>query len=143
MHSLARRILRSAAVLQTLYPADPQVLDDWESEFVYDSELANTLGVSPGRAAEIRRAHDAQWQTLNSQLIGQAAITQAEAQGFNAFHASRRNLYSCVLPGEVVYECVIRLQQGAIAVSQLPPISHLIVDEYQDLNSCDQEFVPC
>jgi superfamily I DNA/RNA helicase len=141
MHALALRILRSAAVLQTLYPADPQVLDDWENEFVYDSELANTLGVPPGRAAEIRRAHDAQWQTLNPQLIGQAAITQAEAQGFTAFHASRRNLYSCVLPGEMVYECVTRLQQGAIAFNQLPVISHLIVDEYQDLNACDQEFV--
>ena len=141
MHSLALRILRSAAILQTLYPADPQVLDDWESENVYDSELANALGVALGRAAEVRRAHDTQWQTLNPQLIGQAAITPAESQGFNAFHASRRNLYSCVLSGEVVYECVTRLQQGAIQLSQLPQISHLIVDEYQDLNACDQEFV--
>jgi DNA helicase-2/ATP-dependent DNA helicase PcrA len=141
MHALALRILRSAAVLQTLYPSDPRVLDEWENEYVYDLELANTLGCSPGRAAEVRRAHDAQWQTLNPQLIGQAAITPAEASGFNAFHASRRNLYSCVLPGEVVYECVMRLQQGAIQLDQLPSISHLIVDEFQDLNACDQEFV--
>lgn len=141
MHSLALRILRSAAVLATLYPDDPLVLDDWETNNIYDLELATDLGCSRGRAAEVRQAHDAQWQTLNPQSIAQSAITQAEIQGFNSFHSTRRNLYCCVLPGEVVYECVTRIQQGALQLGQLPPIDHLIVDEYQDLNDCDQEFV--
>ena len=141
MHSLALRILRSSAVLATLYPDDPSVLDDWETKNVYDLELKTDLGCSPGRAAEIRAAHDAQWQTLNPQSIAQSAITQAEIQGFNIFHSNRRNLYCCVLPGEMVYECVTRLQQGALQPNQLPSINHLIVDEYQDLNACDQEFV--
>lgn len=141
MHSLALRILRSAAVLTTLYPSDPVVLDDWEREQVYDVELGNALGCPRTRAGQVRLAHDAQWQTLNPQFIAQPAITQAERQGFNAFHGTRRNLYSCVLPGEVIYECVTRIQQGAIQPNQLPTIQHLIVDEYQDLNACDQEFV--
>jgi DNA helicase II / ATP-dependent DNA helicase PcrA len=141
MHSLALRLLRAAAVLATLYPSDPLVLDDWEREHLYDLELAATLGCSPTRAGQIRLAHDAQWQTLNPQLIAQPPITSAQALAFNAFHATRRNLYSCVLPGEVIYECVTRIQQGAMQLSQLPPIDHLIVDEYQDLNACDQEFV--
>jgi DNA helicase II / ATP-dependent DNA helicase PcrA len=141
MHSLALRILRSAAVLATLYPDDRMVLDDWEQENLYDIELANSIGCTPGRAAEIRLAHDAQWQTLNPQSIAQAAITNAERHGFDIYHTTRRNLYSCVLPGEMVYECVQRLQLGAIQADQLPPIDHLIVDEFQDLNACDQEFV--
>ena len=141
MHSLALRILRSAAVLATLYPDDPVVLDDWEQENLYDIELSSSIGCTPSRAAEIRYAHDAQWQTLNPQSIARAAITNAERQGFDSFHAARRNLYSCVLPGEMVYECVSRLQLGAIQIGQLPPIDHLIVDEFQDLNACDQEFV--
>ena len=141
MHSLALRILRSANVLATLYPADPMILDDWERANIYDQELAASLHCTPSRAAEVRLAHDAQWQTLNPQVIAQAAITPAEQQGFNAFHTTRRNLYCCVLPGEVVYECVSRLQQGAIQPNQLPRIEHLIVDEYQDLNACDQEFI--
>jgi len=141
MHSLALRILRSAAVLATLYPDDPMVLDDWERGNLYDVELAHALGCTPSRAEELRLAHDAQWQTLNPQVIAQAAITNAERQGFMTFHTTRRNLYSCVLPGEVVYECVYRLQQGAIQPNQLPTIEHLVVDEFQDLNACDQEFV--
>jgi len=140
MHSLALRILRRANLL-TSYPSTPIILDDWEQTNVYDSELASSLGCTPGRAAEIRLAHDAQWQTLNPQHVNQAQITPAEIQGFNAFHAARTNLYSCVLPGEVIYKCVDAMQQGALQPAQLPTIEHLIVDEFQDLNACDQEFI--
>lgn len=140
MHSLALRVLRRANLL-TSYPSTPIILDDWEQTNVYDSELASSLGCTPGRAAEIRLAHDAQWQTLNPQHVNQAQITPTEIQGFNAFHAARTNLYSCVLPGEVIYKCVDAMQQGALQAAQLPTIDHLIVDEFQDLNACDQEFV--
>jgi DNA helicase-2/ATP-dependent DNA helicase PcrA len=117
------------------------MLDNWEQTNVYDREFAGSLGCTPSRAAEIRLAHDAQWQTLNPQHMNQAQITSAEVQGFNAFHSARTNLYCCVLPGEVIYKCVEALQQGALQANQLPTIEHLIVDEFQDLNACDQEFV--
>ena len=140
MHSLALRILRRANLL-TSYPSTPIMLDDWEQARIYDRELAESLGCTPSRAAEIRLAHDSQWQTLNPQYVNQAQITPAEVQGFNAFHSARTNLYCCVLPGEVIFRCVQGLQQGALGTSQLPQIDHLIVDEFQDLNACDQEFV--
>jgi DNA helicase-2/ATP-dependent DNA helicase PcrA len=141
MHSLALRILRSANILTTLYPHNPCVLDDWERSNIYDLELANILGSTPTRAAQIRLAHDAAWQTLNPQFINQAAVTARETQIFNAFHATRTNLYSCVLPGELVFRCVDAIQMGQIQQAQLPAIEHLIVDEFQDLNACDQQFV--
>jgi superfamily I DNA/RNA helicase len=117
------------------------MLDNWEHTNIYDREFATSLGCAPSRAAEIRLAHDAQWQTLNPQYASQAQITPAEVQGFNAFHSTRTNLYSCVLPGEVIYKCVEALHLGSLQPSQLPQIDHLIVDEYQGLNACDQEFV--
>ncbi len=140
MHSLALRILRRGNLLSS-YPSTPIMLDDWEQINVYDKEFANSLGCTPTRAAEIRRAYDAQWQTLDPQYVNQAQITPAEIQGFNAFHSARTNLYSCVLPGEVIYKCVEALRLGALQPSCLPQIDHLIVDEFQDLNACDQEFV--
>ena len=140
MHSLALRILRRASLL-TSYPSTPIMLDDWEQTRVYDREFASSIGCTPSRAAEIRLAHDAQWQTLNPQYVNQAQISPSEIRGFNAFHSARTNLYCCVLPGEVIYKCVDALQQGALQPSQLPQIDHLIVDEFQDLNACDQEFV--
>ncbi len=140
MHALALRILRLANLL-TSYPSTPIILDDWEQARIYDRELANSLGCTPSRAAEIRLAHDAQWQTLNPNYVNQARITPAEVIGFNAFHTARTNLYCCVLPGEVIHKCVQALHQGSLQASQLPPMQHLVVDEFQDLNACDQEFV--
>jgi len=140
MHSLALRILRLANLL-TSYPSTPIMLDSWEQINVYDRELASTIGCTPSRASEVRRAHDAQWQTLDPQYVNQAQITQPEKNGFNAFHATRTNLYSCVLPGEVIFKCVDALRMGTLQTAQLPIIDHLIVDEFQDLNACDQEFV--
>jgi len=76
-----------------------------------------------------------------SSILNQPAITAAERAGFTAFHATRANLYSCVLPGELVYRCVEALRMGQIQPAQLPVIQHLIVDEFQDLNACDQELI--
>ncbi len=140
MHSLALRILRRANLLNN-YPTTPIMLDKWEQEVVYDIELASSIGCTPSRAEAIRLAHDASWQTLNTQLIAQPPITPDEIVGFNSFHSAKTNLYCCVLPGEVIFRCVDAMRQGVLNASQLPRISHLIVDEYQDLNACDQEFV--
>ncbi|MDI6755984.1 MAG: UvrD-helicase domain-containing protein, partial [Thermodesulfobacteriota bacterium] len=103
MHALALRILRRANLL-TSYPSIPIMLDDWEQVNIYDRELASFIGCTPTRAEEIRLAHDSQWQTLNSHYINQAQITSSEIQGFNAFHAAHTNLYSCVLPGEIIFK---------------------------------------
>ncbi|HUW13571.1 MAG TPA: ATP-dependent helicase [Anaerolineae bacterium] len=140
MHSLALHLLWRANLLSS-YPSTPTILDDWEQRNVYDEELATSMGCNPSRAAEVRRAYDAQWQTLNPAQLGQAGITRAEIAAFNAFRSARTKLYSCILPGELISRCVQALQQGVLRSHSLPPIDHLIVDEYQDLNACDQEFV--
>jgi hypothetical protein len=92
MHSLALRILRSTAVLATLYPSDPLVLDDWERTNVYDLELARTLGCTPGRAAEVRLAHDAQWQTLNPRQSPKLPLPMP--RGWVLMHFIRRDVIS-------------------------------------------------
>jgi len=140
MHALALRILRRANLLAS-YPSTPTILDDWEQVRIYDRELAESLACTPSRAKEIRLAHDSSWQTLNPVHVNQAQITLGEVQGFHAFHSARTNLYCCVLPGEVIYKCVEAFRQGSLTASRLPQLDHLVVDEFQDLNACDQEFV--
>lgn len=140
MHALALRILQRAHLLSS-YPSMPNIIDDWEHKYIYDEELANYIGCTTTRAAQIRLAYETQWQTLNLQYINQAQITHSEIQSFNTFHNSRTNFYCCVLPGEVIFKCVDALQQGALQSAQLPTIEHLIVDEFQDLNRCDQQFI--
>ena len=50
-------------------------------------------------------------------------------------------IYSCLLPGEIVRECVEQIRAGVVIPQDLITIAQLIVDEYQDLNPMDLEFV--
>ena len=143
MHSLALRTLRTANLLQG-FPTNPTILDDWEQLNIFDAEFQKSLtNITISRAKEVRRAYDAHWQTLQALQIYiiSPPITQAEQQAFNSFHQTMRMVYSCLLPGEVVRACVDQMRLGNINPAQLPGIRHIIVDEYQDLNECDQEFV--
>lgn len=100
------------------------------------------VNITPARTEKIRLAFDAHWQTLQSlQLYTQPPISATEQQAFASFHAAIKRIYSCFLPGEVVRACVEQMRMENIDPSQLPGITYLIVDEYQDLNECDQEFV--
>lgn len=144
LHSLALRVLRAAGLLQA-YPADPMVMDKWELESIFDAEFSNTSGHVPTRCEEIRLEHEAFWNTgiwgPPNYIPPDPPITPAERGQFTAFHNPRTQTYSCVLPGEIVRQCV-----AGIAANTLDPVAQLhmeqlIVDECQDLNPIDLQFV--
>ncbi len=139
MHSLALRILRKANLLNR-YPAEPVILDNWELKKIYDREFSTHNRCTPTQASIIRRAYDANLQTLDAEYLTESLIQKRDIRSFKTFHGVRSNLYCCVLPGEVIFQCVENFNLGSISPSVLD-IDHLIVDEYQDLNACDQEFV--
>ena len=143
MHSLALKLLASANLLAGMYPASPVVLDQWQQLNIFDAEFSAIAQVTPKRAREVRAAYDAHWQTLTALNILGGAVppTQAEQNAFTSYYPTAKSLYSCLLPGEVVRSCVDEISQGSITSNHLPGILHLVVDEYQDLNNCDQQFV--
>ena len=68
-------------------------------------------------------------------------ISAAERGDFTQFHGPRTQMYSSVLPGEIVRQCVTGIVAGTLdPVAQLH-MEHLIVDEFQDLNPIDLQFV--
>jgi DNA helicase II / ATP-dependent DNA helicase PcrA len=143
LHSLALRALRAAGLLQ--YPAEPLVLDNWELENIFDAEFGESDDIGKRRREEIRREHEAFW---NAGVWGPAnyippdpPITSAERTAFNVFHGSRTQTYSCVLPGEIVRQCVEAVEANIFDPVQLRGMTHLIVDEYQDLNPVDQRLI--
>lgn len=143
LHSLALRSLRAAGLLA--YPTDPMVMDDWELDNIFDSEFATASGFTPSRCALIRREHEAFWSTGQwgppNLIPPNPPIAQAERTRFAQFYGPRTQTYSCVLPGELIRQCVANIAAGRLdPVTQLH-IEHLIVDEFQDLNPCDLEFV--
>jgi superfamily I DNA/RNA helicase len=146
LHSLALRVLRKAGLLASRYPADPLVLDDWELENIFDAEygeLPNAGGKR--RREEIRSYHEAYWSTgiysPANYIPPDPPITDAESSQFLAFHGPRTQAYSCVLPGEIVRLCVEEMAAGNLDLRALLNVNHLIVDEFQDLNPMDLEFV--
>jgi DNA helicase-2/ATP-dependent DNA helicase PcrA len=143
LHSLALRLLKAANLLH--YPADPLVLDSWELENIFDAEFGQVNNLGKKRREEIRREHEAFWSTGQwappNYIPPNPAITQAERNAFNAFHGPRTQAYSCVLPGEIVRECLRQIVAGNLDPVALINLQHLIVDEYQDLNPIDQQFV--
>jgi DNA helicase II / ATP-dependent DNA helicase PcrA len=143
LHSLALRMLKAANLLH--YPADPLVLDSWELENVFDAEFGHANGLGKTRREEIRREHEAFWSTGNwappNYIPPDPPIAAAERAAFNAFHGPHTQAYSCVLPGEIVRECLRQIVAGNLDPVALLHLQHLIVDEYQDLNPIDQQFV--
>ena len=137
-HSLALRMLRLAQLLAA-FPADPQVLDDWEVRNIFEAEYAHFAGITPSRAGNIRKAYEASWNTLNITLL--QPVTQSEQKAFKSFLATVKLAYSCLLPGELVKECLDNIDAGLINPITLTEAEHLLVDEFQDLNTCDQEFI--
>jgi superfamily I DNA/RNA helicase len=144
LHSLALRALRAAQLLGA-YPTVPLVLDQWELENIFDGEFGHVEGTGKQRREQIRAHHEAFWSTGQWDPPNYAPpnppITEDERQRFQAFHGPRTQTYSCVLPGEIVRQCVAQMRAGVLDPVTLLGIRHLIVDEFQDLNPLDLEFV--
>ena len=152
LHSLALKALRAAGLLA--YPSDPLVLDDWELKKIHDLEYSyNTgyrpgiagSGITPSRAKDIRLEYEAfcgtgYWRPAGYS-IPSTPVSQQERLNYTQYHPNRTQLYSYVLPGEIVRLCVDHINAGSLDPTSLLRIRQLIVDEYQDLNPVDLEFV--
>ena len=121
------------------------VLTTWETRAIFDAEFSHVTGFPPSRCEEIRGHNEAYWQTGTFNppnfIPPNPLITTNEQQSFQAFHAARSQLYSCVLPGEIIRQCVEAIRAGTLVPNARLALRHLIVDEFQDLNPLDQEFV--
>lgn len=144
LHSLALRMLRKAGLL-AYYPVDPLVLDDWELENIFDAEFGRSAGIGKIRREEIRREHEAFWSTGDwgppNYIPPNPPVTPQERQAFQSFHRPRTHAYACVLPGELVRQCVTHINSGTLDPVALLGLRHLIVDEFQDLNPLDLQFI--
>jgi len=144
LHSVALRVLRLANLL-AMYPVDPRVLDEWEMREWIDREFAKYANVTPGRARDVREYYEAWWgtgqQNPANYIPANPPVTAQERQEFISFHAMQTGFYGCVLVGEILRLCMQYANANAIDPRGLLGLDHLIVDEYQDLNPMDLDFV--
>lgn len=144
LHSLALSALRKAGQLEK-YPVKPLVFDDWETTNIFDAEFRTLAKYKAARCIEIRRFHEAYWSTNQeahpTQILPDPPISDVEKSTFQRFHQSTTHCYSCVLPGEIVRECVNSVCSGILDPVVIMNLQHLIVDEFQDLNPMDLKLV--
>jgi len=121
------------------------VLDSWEVKSVFDAEFAHGNRLGKVRAEEIRREHEAFWSTGQwnppNYRLPDPIVSAAERTAFAAFHGPATQAYSCVLPGEIVRQCLEHMTAGTLDPVALLHLEQLIVDEFQDLNPVDLQFV--
>lgn len=144
LHSLALTILAKGNRL-TAFPARPRVLDGWEERYVFDEEFASSRASNITRSKELRVHFEAMWSTSMPPAAFMSSpkspISPGEEALFVAYYRQTTQLYSCLLPGEAVRRCVDDIKAGTLSPVQLTGLTHLIVDEYQDLNPADIELI--
>ncbi len=144
LHALALRVLRKAGKLNA-YPTDPMIMDEWELKNIFEQEFGKIYSVNASRCSEIRYDHEAFWSTglwnPANYIVPDPPISAHERDIFNNFYGTRTQTYSCVLPGDIIRQCIDEIKAGNLDPVTLLNIEHLVVDEYQDLNPCDQEFI--
>lgn len=144
LHALALKILRRTGRLSR-FPADPIIMDEWEQKNVFDKEYSCKAQISLSRAHDIRVYNEAFWSTgswsdPNCPPI-EPSITQEEILSFKNFYNQWTSLYCCVLAGEVISTCVDGVRNGTLNPVEILNVSHIIIDEVQDLNTCDFQFI--
>jgi DNA helicase-2/ATP-dependent DNA helicase PcrA len=108
------------------------VVDDWEFKNLVRIDIGRRMRMAPGRVSELIEAYDAAWRTLDE------PPSFPERQAFEATLEDLRHVLRFALPGELV-EMFRRVLNGNPDFD--PALDFLIVDEYQDLNRCDQEVI--
>jgi DNA helicase-2/ATP-dependent DNA helicase PcrA len=135
LHSFALRLLlrnskKSGAIKQPL-----RIADDWEERQVILEDLKVLLKLDRiEQARELFNRLSADWQSLTADEEGWDERFP-DPKFLGAWHG-HRGVFGYTLRAELVYQLKRALeQQGNFDLGPKP--THLIVDEYQDLNRCD------
>lgn len=137
LHSFAFRLLwryqAEAGLIQPL-----RVADDFEEQNVLFPELGEIIGKPAGEVKKALKAYEATWNTLNQdhevwQTVDFRRSLETALRDWTRF-------YGCVLRGELVYR-LLKLIDGNPLIGQQMGFQHVLVDEYQDLNHCDQQVI--
>jgi superfamily I DNA/RNA helicase len=144
LHSLALTLLRKKRQLDD-YPVSPKVMDEWEIENIFDVEMGIEISRTRTRCEEIRNAIEAYWCTgkweIPPHMQPKEPVTKDEIEAFLKFLDPISQTYAVVLPGEIIKKCTDLIINGHLTPAPILDAKHLIVDEYQDLNYTDTQFV--
>lgn len=135
LHSLALRMLTRNHVLVSTGRV-PRPLNDFET----DAMICDLMAAHGGKRAvvDLKQAYEAAWARLNHQTPGYAP-SKAEA-AFQLDLLEWLRFHEAMLIGEVIPE-IYRYLSANPAAPERAEFSHILVDEYQDLNKAEQAII--
>lgn len=119
-------------------PSPIRIADDYEERQIIQEDLKAYLGL--GTIAELRdliAKLSADWETLEADRDEWERRFPSPA--FLGAWKEHREIYGYTLRAELVYQLKLALEEGEIELEEGP--SYVLIDEYQDLNSCDLAVV--
>lgn len=140
LHSFSLMVLTSDAYRARL-PMPLNILDSWEQKYFLVPALASHCNYTgPQRhkvVADKLREYEAGWNSLK---YDHEDWIQDHDPFFHQQLEFLRSTYGYTLLGELPYKlrCYLRADPEALASYQY---THVLVDEYQDLNPCDQDII--
>lgn len=135
LHSLAIRMLTRNHVLAATGRI-PRPLNDFETE----SMVCDLMAAHGGKRAvdDLKQAYEAAWARLNHETPGYAPTAGEAAFQHDLLEWLR--FHEAMLIGEVIPE-VYRYLSANPAAPERAEFSHILVDEYQDLNKAEQAII--
>lgn len=135
LHSLALRMLTRNHVLAAT-GRFPRPLNDFETEAM----ICDLMAAHGGKRAvdDLKQAYEAAWARLNHQMPGYAPSPEEAAFQHDLLEWLR--FHEAMLIGEVIPE-VYRYLSANPGAPERAEFSHILVDEFQDLNKAEQAII--
>lgn len=115
-----------------------RIADDYEEKRIIIPELAKMLNTNPTGVKTLLEEYNAAWNTLSMDNPDWRETNRNIE--FEEKLEILRQFYSFTLSGELPYKFKDMLEGEPIIAREIAPL-YLLVDEYQDLNRCDQAVI--
>ncbi len=137
LHSFAlSTILRRGA--SSRLPSPIRIADDYEERWIVQEDIKLYLDLGTlGEVRDLVAKLSADWETLVADRDGWERRFPSPL--FLSAWREHRRIYGYTLRAELVYQLKLALEEGEIHLGGCP--SYVLIDEYQDLNSCDLAVV--
>ena len=134
LHSFAlRQLLRNSNLIVSL-PHPLRIADDWEERNIILEDLKSILHSNLNTIRNKFNLLSADWQTLDAD--NEEWENKFSDPNFIGAWRQHRKVFGYTLRSELVYQLKRALEQiGEFSLES--DYSHLLIDEYQDLNRCD------
>ena len=138
LHSFALKQMQYNSNKVSVLPKPIRIADDWEVRNIICKDLQKMLGLKAGKVQELISQLSADWVSYETKEVD-VEEGYLKSRFLSAWGAHKIQ-YGETLLSELVYHFKKQLEQGKNFKLD-KKYTHVIVDEYQDLNACDLEVI--